>query len=86
MLVLHQVAVLVGSALDTLAREQDAVLHGLMQSLALAQCPRIGGRAAGMLNALSRKPLGKLIGEKARSIVRQQSRLLSLPQRDIPVA
>ena len=50
--------------------QQDAVLYGLMPALDLALRLGMGGRAADMLDAMLRQPLGKLIRDKARPIIR----------------
>ena len=50
--------------------QQDAVLHGLVPAFDLALGLGMGGRAADMLDAMLRQPLGKLIRDKARPVIR----------------
>ena len=57
--------------------KQDAVLHGLLPSPYLALCLGMGGRAADMLDAVPRKPLGEGVKDAPKPIVRKQSRALA---------
>ncbi len=50
--------------------QQDAVLHGLMPAFDLALCLGMRGRAADMLNAVLRHPLGEGVRDEPRPIVR----------------
>ncbi len=50
--------------------QQDAVLHGLVPALYLSLRLWVGRRAANMLNAVLRQPLGKPMRDKAWPVIR----------------
>ena len=57
--------------------QQDAVPHGLVPAFDLALCLGMGGRAADLLDAILRQPLGEGVRDEPRPIVRKQSRTLA---------
>ena len=64
--------------------QQDAVLHCLMPALDLALRPGMGGRAADMLDAMLRQPLGEGVRDEPRPVIREQSQALA--QRHVSAA